>query len=77
MEDKYYYGRNPTEPIIANYRNLHKQDTDYVGGFTHVYMLISSAYGSIRSRELARNIRQPATNWMDGTCTCICRVKQL
>ncbi len=34
MEDKYYYGRNPTEPIIANYRNLHKIDTDYVGGFT-------------------------------------------
>lgn len=34
MEDKYYYGRNPTEPIIANYRNLGKIDTDYVGGFT-------------------------------------------
>lgn len=34
MEDGYFYGRNPTEPIIANYRNLHKQDTDYVGGFT-------------------------------------------
>lgn len=34
MEDKYVYGRNPTEPIIANYRNLHQQDTDYVGGFT-------------------------------------------
>ena len=34
FEDKYYFGRNPTEPIIANYRNLHKQDTDYVGGFT-------------------------------------------
>jgi choline dehydrogenase-like flavoprotein len=34
FEDRYYYGRNPTEPIIANYRNLHKQDTDYVGGFT-------------------------------------------
>jgi choline dehydrogenase-like flavoprotein len=34
MEDKYYYGRNPTEPIIANYRNLGKLDTDYVGGFT-------------------------------------------
>ncbi|HXD76932.1 MAG TPA: GMC family oxidoreductase [Puia sp.] len=36
--DKYYYGRNPTNPIIANYRNLHKQDTDYIGGFlTFVY----------------------------------------
>jgi choline dehydrogenase-like flavoprotein len=34
MEDRYYYGRNPTEPILANYRNLEKQDTDYVGGFT-------------------------------------------
>lgn len=34
FEDKYYYGRNPTEPILVNYRNLHKQDTDYVGGFT-------------------------------------------
>jgi choline dehydrogenase-like flavoprotein len=34
FEDKYYYGRNPTEPIIANYRNLHYQEMDYVGGFT-------------------------------------------
>jgi len=34
MADKYYYGRNPTEPILVNYRNLHKQDTNYVGGFT-------------------------------------------
>ena len=38
FEDKYYYGRNPTNPMIANYRNLHKQDTDYIGGFlTFVY----------------------------------------
>ena len=34
FEDKYYFGRNPTEPILANYRNLGKQDTDYLGGFT-------------------------------------------
>jgi len=34
MEDKYFYGRNPTEPIIANYRNLHRQEMDYRGGFT-------------------------------------------
>ncbi|HEY0743634.1 MAG TPA: GMC family oxidoreductase [Chryseosolibacter sp.] len=32
--DRYYKGRNPTEPIIANYRNLGKQEMDYVGGFT-------------------------------------------
>ncbi|MDH4058921.1 MAG: GMC family oxidoreductase, partial [Cyclobacteriaceae bacterium] len=34
FEDQYYFGRNPTEPIIANYRNLKKQEMDYVGGFT-------------------------------------------
>lgn len=34
FEDDYYRGRNPTEPIIANYRNLGKQEMDYVGGFT-------------------------------------------
>jgi len=33
FEDHYYYGRNPSQPMIANYRNLHKQDTDYLGGF--------------------------------------------
>jgi choline dehydrogenase-like flavoprotein len=32
-EDKYYFGRNPTSPIIANYRNLHRQDTDFLGGY--------------------------------------------
>ncbi|MBK0378653.1 GMC oxidoreductase [Mucilaginibacter segetis] len=32
--DKYYFGRNPTDLILVNYRNLHKRDTDYFGGFT-------------------------------------------
>ncbi|HUQ66649.1 MAG TPA: GMC family oxidoreductase [Flavitalea sp.] len=34
MQDVYNYGRNPTEPIVANYRNLKKHEMDYVGGFT-------------------------------------------
>lgn len=34
FQDKYIYGRNPTEPILANYRNLYKHEMDYVGGFT-------------------------------------------
>lgn len=32
--DKYYFGRNPTELILANYKNLRKQETDYFGGYT-------------------------------------------
>lgn len=46
-EDKYFFGKNPTETIIANYRNLHQQDTDYVGGFT----TFSGAYRSSPTEE--------------------------
>lgn len=34
MKDQYFHGRNPTECILANFRNLGKQDTDFVGGYT-------------------------------------------
>jgi len=33
-EDKYIYGRNPVECILANFRNLKEQDTDFFGGYT-------------------------------------------
>lgn len=33
-EDGYYYGRRPSECIIPNFRNLARQDTDFVGGYT-------------------------------------------
>jgi choline dehydrogenase-like flavoprotein len=33
FKDKYTFGRTATSPLIANYRNLHKQDTDYIGGY--------------------------------------------
>jgi choline dehydrogenase-like flavoprotein len=34
FKDGYVYGRNPTDAILANFRNLQKQDTDFVGGYT-------------------------------------------
>jgi choline dehydrogenase-like flavoprotein len=34
FEDQYFFGHNPTECILANFRNLGKQDTDFVGGYT-------------------------------------------
>jgi choline dehydrogenase-like flavoprotein len=34
FEDEYFYGRNPTECILANFRNLGKHDMDFVGGYT-------------------------------------------
>lgn len=46
--DQYYFGRSPSKPIMANYRNLHTQDTDYVGGFL-------SFIGAYRSRGNSEN----------------------
>ena len=34
FDNKYFYGRNPTEPILANFRNLGEQEMDFVGGYT-------------------------------------------
>ncbi len=33
MEDKYYYGRRTADCMVANFRNLHNQDADFVGGY--------------------------------------------
>ena len=34
FEDRYTYVRRPTECILANFRNLGKQEMDFVGGYT-------------------------------------------
>lgn len=39
-EDKYYKGSRPAECVIPNYRNLHKKETDFIGG----YVIFSGAY---------------------------------
>jgi choline dehydrogenase-like flavoprotein len=52
-EDKYYYGRRPSEQMMANFRNLKKQDTDFVGG----YMAFTGAYrGSADGHALPEQI---------------------
>jgi choline dehydrogenase-like flavoprotein len=40
FEDKYYYGRRTTECMVPNFRNLGKNDMDFVGG----YMAFSGCY---------------------------------
>ncbi|SRR5579871_362959 len=39
FEDKYYKVRKPVENIIPNFRNVHSQDTDFLGG----YVIFSAA----------------------------------
>jgi choline dehydrogenase-like flavoprotein len=32
-EEKYYYGRRPTQPMMPNFRNVHRQETDFLRGY--------------------------------------------
>jgi choline dehydrogenase-like flavoprotein len=36
-EDKYYYGRRPTQPMMPNFRNVYKQETDFLRGYMVFY----------------------------------------
>lgn len=51
--DKYYKVTKPAECIIPNFRNIHTQDTDFLGG----YVIFSGAYREKTSdREIAPTI---------------------
>lgn len=48
-DDKYYYGRRPTQAMMPNFRNVYKQETDFLRG----YMV---HYGAYRNRAYAEGI---------------------
>ncbi|WP_295794726.1 GMC family oxidoreductase [Mucilaginibacter sp.] len=70
LKDVYYFGRNPTNPIIANYRNLHKQDTDYLGGFlTFVFSNRNPEYKNDRNQGIGGDYKDSLTEpgpWRAG-----------
>lgn len=37
FEDNYEYGRRPTQPMMPNFRNVHKQEMDFQGGYMSFY----------------------------------------
>ena len=47
--DSYYYGRRPTQPMMPNFRNVHRQETDFLRG----YMVF---FGAGRGRAYAEGI---------------------
>jgi len=59
--DKYYYGRRPSESMMANFRNLKKNDMPFVGG----YMAFMGAWrGSPDGHEVPQQIGAEYKNAM-------------
>ncbi|MEP6596366.1 MAG: GMC family oxidoreductase, partial [Ginsengibacter sp.] len=54
-EDKYYYGRRPTAVMMPNFRNVHKQEMDFLRG----YMVFFTA-----NRETG--VSEPASDTIGG-----------
>lgn len=42
-EDQYYYGRRPTQPMMPNFRNVHKQETDFLRGYMTFFSAVRTA----------------------------------
>jgi choline dehydrogenase-like flavoprotein len=61
FEDKYYFGRNPSEPILANFRNLKEKDMDFVGGYT----TFSGAY-RVRKNKLDNSEMQFGADYKEA-----------
>ena len=38
FEDKYYYGRRPTQAFVPSFRNVRKQETDFLRGYMGYYI---------------------------------------
>lgn len=38
FEDKYYYGRRPTQAFVPSFRNVRKQETDFLRGYMSYYI---------------------------------------
>ena len=43
-EDAYYYGRKPTDNIIPNFRNVYKQETDFLRGYMTFFSAARSGW---------------------------------
>ena len=62
--DKYYYGRRPTQPMMPNFRNVHKQETDFLRGYM---VFFGAGRGVGQSDEIGAGLKDAlseAGNWM-------------
>lgn len=63
FEDSYYYGRRPKQPIIPNFRNVARQEMDFLRGY-------ASFFGAHRGRSSAVELEdQVGGAFKDELCT--------
>lgn len=61
FEDKYYYGRRPTQPIIPNFRNVHKQETDFLRGYASFFSASRQQGAALANDSLGAEFKDSLT----------------
>ncbi len=46
FDDKYYYGKRPTQPLIPNFRNVKRQETSFLRGYASFFSAYRPVGGS-------------------------------
>jgi choline dehydrogenase-like flavoprotein len=54
-EDRYYFGRRPTQPMMPNFRNVHRQETDFLRGYM---VFFGAGRGRGQSTEIGAALKE-------------------
>jgi choline dehydrogenase-like flavoprotein len=57
-EDKYYFGRRPTAVMMPNFRNVKKQETDFLRGYMTFYTASRGGWGSARNQPFGADFKK-------------------
>lgn len=55
--DSYYYGRRPTAVMLPNFRNVKKQEMDFLRGYMSFYSAGRSGWGGARSEDFGADFK--------------------
>lgn len=59
--DQYYYGRRPTAPMMPNFRNVHRQEMDFLRGYTVHYSVGRNRGNASGEEEIGPALKQAMT----------------
>jgi choline dehydrogenase-like flavoprotein len=61
-EDSYYYGRRPTAVMMPNFRNVYKQETDFLRGYMTFYTATRGGWGHhAQGRQIGAAFKEAIT----------------
>jgi len=58
FEDSYYYGKRPTNPMMPNFRNVKKQETDFLRGYMTFFGASRSVGNPITGQTLGADFKE-------------------